>query len=200
MALRRKVYQSPRGNYTKAFKMAQKALTIDESDGFSHGLLGNVYLVMKKYEKAIASGKRSVELQPNGAQFKVVLGSTLGYAGRFDEALVHLKQAIRLNPFPAFYDYYYLGLCYMFKEQFEDALTEFKKVVQRVPKSWVGHWSLAMNYIYLDRNEKARASAAKALELNPNLSVSYFLKISRYKNQAHTQYLLDAMRKAGFPE
>ena len=134
---------------------------------------------MKKYEKAIASGKRSVELLPNGAQFKMVLGSTLGYAGRFDEALVHLKQAIRLNPFPAFYDYYYLGLCYMFKGQFEDALTEFKKLVQRVPKSWIGHWSLAINYIYLDRNEKARASAAKALELNPNLSVSYFLKISK---------------------
>ena len=191
---------SPRENNKKAFRLAQKALSIDESDGFAHCLLGSVYVLMKKYEKAIESGKRSVELQPNGAQFKMVLGSTLGYAGHFDEALVHLKQAIRLNPFPAFYDYYYLGLCYMFKGQFEDALTEFKKLVQRVPKLWIGHWILAINYIYLDRNEKARVSAAKALELNPNLSVSYFLKISKYKNPAHTQYLLDAMRKAGFPE
>jgi adenylate cyclase len=180
--------------------MAQKALTIDESDGFTHGLLGYVYLVMKKYEKAIASGKRSVELQPNGAEVHLLLGSTLGYNGRFDEAIVYLKQAMRLNPFPTWFYYYQLGRCYMFKEQFGDALTEYKKLVQRAPELWIGHWSLAINYIYLDRNEEARASAAKAVELKPNLSVSYLLKILDYKNQAHTQYLIDATRKAGFPE
>jgi tetratricopeptide (TPR) repeat protein len=78
---------SPRENIKKAFKFAQKAIAIDESDGFSHGLLGYVYLLMKKYEKAIASGKRAVELQPNGATAIMYLGSTLGYTGNFDEAL-----------------------------------------------------------------------------------------------------------------
>ncbi|MEN8250762.1 MAG: adenylate/guanylate cyclase domain-containing protein [Bacteroidota bacterium] len=192
--------KSPRENTKKAFKMAQKGLSIDESNGFSHSLLGWVYVLMKKYEKAIASGKRSVELQPNGALVHMLFGSTLGYAGHFDEAIVYLKRAMRLNPFPAYYYYYHLGLCYIIKGQFEDALTEYEKMNQRAPELWLSHWSLAVNYIYLDRNEEARASAAKALELNPHLSVSWILKVSKYKNPAHTQYFLDAMRKAGFPE
>ncbi|RLA39728.1 MAG: hypothetical protein DRR06_18670, partial [Gammaproteobacteria bacterium] len=84
--------------------------------------------------------------------------------------------------------------------QFEDAVTEFKKSAKRAPGNAFSHFYLAVNYIYLDRNEEARASAEKALELFPNLSVSLISKISKYKSQAHTQYLLDAMRKAGFPE
>ena len=176
------------------------ALSIDDSNGFSHGYLGSVYLVMKKYEKAIASGKRSIELQPNGAQAHLLLGNTLVYAGRFDEAIVYLKKAIRLNPFPPYFYYLNLGKCYMFKEQFGDALSEFKKAAQRAPDSEWGYFYLAINHIYLERNEEARASAAKALELNPHLSVSWILKISKYKNPTHTQYLINAMRKAGFPE
>jgi adenylate cyclase len=130
----------------------------------------------------------------------ILLGSTLGYAGRFDEALVYLKQAIRLNPFPSFSYYYSLGLCYMFKGRLGDALIEFKRYVQRAPNISMGHFSLAINYIYLGRNEEARASAAKVLELQPNFSVSLARKMSQYKNPAHTQYFIDAMRKAGFPE
>ena len=37
-------------------------------------LLGSIYLLMRKYEKAIESGKRAVELDPNGAQVHVLLG------------------------------------------------------------------------------------------------------------------------------
>jgi adenylate cyclase len=192
--------ESPRENYTKAFEFAQKALSIDESNGFSHGLLGSVYLLGKKYEKAIASGKRSIELQPNGAQAHLLLGNTLGYAGRFDEAIVYIKQAIRLNPFPPWFYYYHLGRCYIFKEQFGEALSEFKKAAKRAPESAGPHLMLAITYIYLDRIEEAHASAAKALELSPNFSVSFISKTSKFKNQAHIQYIIDAMRKAGFPE
>jgi len=171
---------SPRENYTKAFKFAQKALSLDESDAFSHGLLGYIYLLMRKYEKAIESGKRSLELQPNGALLHVLLGSTLSYAGRVDEAIVHLKQAIRLNPFPAYYNYYHLGRCYLQKGQYEDALAEYKKALQRAPDAYFLYISLAVTYILLDREEEARASAAKALELNPNISVAGYLKTSKY--------------------
>ena len=64
---------------------------------------------------------------------------------------------------------------------------------------WV-NGNLAITYSLLDRQEEARASAAKSLELGPFVSVSFFQKNSPYKNQAHTKLLADAMRKAGFPE
>jgi len=191
---------SPRENYKKAFEFAQKALSLDESDGFSHAALGYIYLMMRKFEKAIESGKRSVELEPNGAMLHLLLGSTLCYAERFDEGIAYIKQAIRLNPFPSYYDYYHLGRCYYCKGQYEDALTEYQKALQRAPDAGILQYSLAVTYSLLDREEEARASAAKALEIFPFLSATFVSKTWRYKTQDGLKITIDAGRKAGFPE
>jgi tetratricopeptide (TPR) repeat protein len=191
---------SPQENLNKAFALSRKTLAMDESNAYSHALSGYIYRRMRKYEKAIEAGKRSVELQPNGAFFKVLYGNTLNSAGRVDEGIAHIKQAIRLNPFPAYYYYSNLGLCYLQKGQYEDALKEFKKALQRAPEAPHIHSALATTYILLDREEEARASAAKSMELAPYVSVSMMSKTLSIKNQAYKELILDAMRKAGFPE
>jgi adenylate cyclase len=191
---------SPRENMKKAFKLSQKVLSMDENDAYSHGLVGYVYLQMRKHEKAIVSGKRAVELAPNGAVVHMMLGSTLSYAGHVDEAIVHLKQARRLNPFPAYFHYVHLGRCYIQKGLYEDALEEYKKALQLTPDAWAVHLVLAAAYALLEREEEARASAEKFLEISPNFSVTYYLKTSRFKNQDHTKLLANAFRKAGIPE
>jgi len=195
-----RIRKSPQENLKKAFELAQKALSLDESDSMSHALLGSVYLWMRQYEKAIAAGERSVELDPNGAFVNGLLGQNLNFAGRPDEAIGYIKKGIRLNPFPASYYFGYLGHYYLLKGQYEKALTEFKKELQLAPESPPIHMRLAMTYILLDREEEARASAEKALELAPFLSVGLFSKVMPYKNQAFLKTILDAMRKAGFPE
>ena len=86
------------------------------------------------------------------------------------------------------------------KGQYEKAVTEFKKAHQRAPKSFTSHIFLAIAYSLLDRQEEARASAEKSLELAPFVSVGLFAKISKFKNEADTKLMADAMRKAGFPE
>jgi len=121
--------KSPRESIAKAFKLAQKALSLDESDSRTHALLGSVYLLMRQYEKAIAAGERSVALNPNGAMVHGLLGNTLSFAGRPDEAIAHLKQGIRLNPFPAYWYFLHLGRCYRQKGQYEEALTAYKKAL-----------------------------------------------------------------------
>jgi adenylate cyclase len=191
---------SPRENLGKALMLGNKALAMDESDGFAHALLGYIYLKMRKYEKAIESGKRSVELQPNGAMVHVLYGNTLNAASRADESIAYLKKAIRLNPFPAFYYYQHLGKAYSQKGQYEKALIEFKKMHRRAPKSPWPHFFLATAYSLLDRKEEAHASAEKCLELMPNISVSFISKTWAINNQDYRELVLDAMRKAGFPE
>jgi tetratricopeptide (TPR) repeat protein len=173
---------------------------MDENDGFAHMTLGYVYLQMRKYEKAIASGERAVELQPNGALVHMLLGATLKFAGHVDEGIAYIKQGIRLNPFPAYYYYYHLGRSYIQKGQYEDALVEFKKARQRAPDAGHLHFSLAVAYVLLDREKEARASAAKGLEFYPDISLAYVSKLIKYKNQANSKRTIDALRKAGIPE
>jgi len=189
--------KSPRESIGMAFKLAQKALSLDEFDAYSHALLGSIYLMMRKYEKAIAAGERSIELDPNGAMLHGLLGMTLSFAGSPDEAIVHLKQGIRLNPFPAYWYFLRLGQSYIQKGQYEEALTAYKKGLQRAPNALANHVHLAVIYVLLDRQEEAGAAAKKVLEFYPNFSVEHISKTLPYKNQAHLKLFVDAMCKAG---
>jgi len=192
--------KSPKESISKAFKLTQKALSLDESDAYSHGLLGSVYLLMRQHEKAIAAGKRSIELEPNGAMVHGILGNTLSLAGKPDEAIGYLNQGIRLNPFPAYWYFMNLGRCYLLKGQYEDALTAYKKALHRAPNAINIHLSLAVTYALLDRQEEAEATAKKALEIDPSFSVKRYSQWAPYKYQADLKFFINAMRKAGLPE
>ncbi len=192
--------KSPKENMKKALELAQKAISLDNFDGMSHGLLGSIYLRMRQHEKAIEVGKRAVELDPNGAHVHLFLGQTFHFTGRPDEAIVYLNKAVRLNPFPPYMYLNALGRCYLQKGEYEKALIEFKKAHQRAPKSGMCHILLAITYSLLGQEEGARASAAKAVEVFPFASIELFSKTMPYKNQADLKLQIDALRKAGFPE
>ncbi len=191
---------SPRENLKKAFIMTQKALSIDESLASAHAILGTIYSMMRKHEMAIAAGKRSIELDPNGAMVHGFLGTILCFAGRQDEAIGYINKGIRFNPFPEYWYFNGLSRCYILKGQYEDALTAAKKALQRHPDSISSHSLLAVIYALLDRQEEAEASVKKALMIMPNMTVELFSKLAPFKNQADLELMLDAMRKAGFPE
>ena len=157
-------------------------------------------MMMRQHEKAIAAGKRSIELDPNGAMLHGLLGLTLSFAGRPDEGIGYLNQGIRLNPFPAYWYFSHLGRCYLLNGRYEDALTAYKKAFHRAPNAVYNHISLAIIYALLDRQEEAEAAVKKTLEIDPSFSVKRSLKMAPFKNQADLKLVVDAMRKAGFPE
>ncbi len=192
--------KSPRESIGKAFKLVQKALSINESSASYHSLLGNVYFMMRKYEKAIAAGKRSIELAPNGAQVNGGLGVILLFAGKPDEAIGYFNKGIRLNPFPAYWYFAHLSRCYSMTGQYENALTAIKKALLRSPNNASNLRQLAIVYALLDRKEEAGAAVKKVLELDPSYSVERASKTAPYKNQADLKLVVDAMRKAGLPD
>ncbi|MDY6791152.1 MAG: adenylate/guanylate cyclase domain-containing protein [Thermodesulfobacteriota bacterium] len=191
---------SPRESIAKSFKLVQKALALDESDAHSHGLLSSVYLMMRQHEKSIAEGKKSVKLEPNGAMMHGLLGMTLSFAGRPDEAIGYLNKGIRLDPFPEYWYFLHLSRCYILKGQYEDALIATKKAIHRAPNHIYNHMLLAVTYALLDRQEEAGAAVKKALEIDHSFSVERVSKTAPFKNKADLKLIIDAMRKAGFPE
>ncbi len=191
---------SSRENFKKAFSLIQKALSMDENNAYSHSLMCNFYTALRKYEKAIDAGKRAVGLQPNSGTAHMRLAKALCYAGQCDQGIIHCKQGIRFNPLPIVYHYTILGRCFFAKGQYEQALYEFKKAVELSPDNGVAHLFSAIVYGLLDRKEEAQTSAKNTLELYPNWSVSFIKKIWPYKAKDNLPKVLDALRKAGFPE
>ena len=133
-------------------------------------------------------------------RLSALLGMTLSYAEHLDDAIAHFKKAIRLNPFSPYWYYKELGTCYIQKGQYEDALTEYKKALQRSPDNIGNHMGLATIYVFLDRQEEAEAEVRKVLEIDPNFSTGLASNLWPYKNPADLKILVDALRKAGLPD
>src|SRR5262249_43964716 len=97
----------------RALEAAQAAVTLDDSLPFAHALLGMVYGNNQQYDQAIAEGERAIALDPNNADSYERQAEVLHFAGRPEEALRMIEQAMRLNPrstpFLLGYSYYIIG-------------------------------------------------------------------------------------------
>jgi adenylate cyclase len=184
----------------KAAELAQKALALDDTLDFSHSLLANIYLMKRHYEKAIAEAKRAVVLNPNGADAHAHLGTTLHYAGERENAIPLLKKAIRLNPIPPNWYLFVLGEVYFMSGKYEEAISVYKKVLNRNSDDIRSLYGLAATYSLSGQEDKARASTEEVLRVSPTFSVEYFGMTLPFKNKADKELLIEALRNAGLPD
>jgi adenylate cyclase len=189
--------KSPRESIEKGIEMAQKALTMDDSLSTVHSLLSILYTLKREYDKSIAEAERGVALEPGGANKLLAYGMSLNYGGRSEEAIPVLQKAIRLNPLGESGSFLHLGHAYRVTGQFEEAVSAYKKAIQRAPNNIFAHHGLAATYIWLGRENEARAEAAEVLRINPKFSLDYIAKTAIWKDQSITNNLIDASRKAG---
>lgn len=189
--------KSPGKCIERAIELAQKALVLNDTLDSTHSLLGNIFLMKRQYDKAIAEAERGVALNPNGADAHAHLGIILHYVGRPEEAIVFLKKATRLNPLPPNWYLFSLGNAYRMKGQYEEAIAVYKKVLHRNPDDMIARTGLAATYSLMGREEEAHAEAAEVLRMNPRFSLDKMAKTMPFKNQADLESYIDALRKAG---
>jgi adenylate cyclase len=189
--------KSPKQPLMKALELMQKAIVLDDTYAEAHSLLGFLFSMTGKHDKAVAEGEHAVTLNPNSAFTHAVLGLILRFEGRHEESIPEYKQAIRLNPIPPSFYTYGLGLAYCFTEQYEEAITWGEKSVRQWPNSLYAHLILTVIYNSLGRDEEARTEAAEVLRINPKFSVEKWAKRLTYKNQADNDRFISALRKAG---
>ena len=189
--------KSPRESIEKGIELAQKALAMDDSLPAAHCLLSNFYTLKREHEKAIAEAEWAVALDLGGAFAHLAYGMSLNYGGRSEEAIPVLQKAIRLNPLGETGYFLHLGHAYRVMGRFEEAVSAYKKSLQRSPDNIFAHLGLAATYSMMGREQEARAEAAEVLRLNPKFSVDSYAKRLMFKDQSVTDNFVDALRKAG---
>ena len=192
--------KSLRKSTERAHRLAQKIFSMDDYDAYSHALLGFVYLYRNEHEKAVAVLQQAVELNPNSARVLMYLGWTLIWAERPQEAIPLLKEAMRLSPLDKQFQgicLYHLGRAYAFMGQYEEAIAELKKSLLITPNHWSTLLALTAVYIGAGREEDASATAKELLKICPKFSLEDFAKEAPYKDPAHKERAIYALRKAG---
>jgi adenylate cyclase len=187
-----------------ANELAQKAIKKDEQNPFTLSLLGGIYLNQRQHEKAIATGKRAISLNPNYAGGYGALAKTMHFSGKFEESVTLMKKAFRLDPkiTPTFL--IYLCKSYIFMERYEEALETCNRMDELARggslAGWIPPLLFANVYQELGKEEAARASVREALKFKPDLSLEFFKMADPYRDPTHLQRVLDAYRRAGLPE
>jgi len=189
--------KSKEDSLSYTIELAQKTMSLDNLDSNAHGVLSSAYRLKGQHDKAIAEGKRAVELNPNSADAHVWLAIALNYADRAEEAIPLFEKAIRLNPFAPTLYFLQLGHSYRFLKRYDEAIASYKKALQLSPNNLFAHLNLTDAYIQVGRDQEARIHAAEVLRIEPDFSLERRAKILPYKNQAEKERHINALRKAG---
>jgi len=179
-----------------AYKLVQKALTLDDSFAGIYATLGSVHLQRGEMKKSIELRKKAVALEPNSANYHALLGTAYLFSGvKTDEAIAELKNANRLDPFPPNWILHYLGTAYRVNGEYEKAIEIFQEAIKNDPNYWISHLGLSICYGLLGQEEEARTAAAEVLRIDPNFSIG---KITTpFKDKADKERSLEVIRKAG---
>jgi adenylate cyclase len=188
--------ESTEQSLARAFELAQKAISLDDSNAAAYCVLANVYAMKKQYDKAIAECERAVSLDPNSAENIMRSGMVLNWAGRAEEAIPYLQNAIRLNPLPPAIYFISLAVAYRDSGQYEKAIEASMKALQREPNNQFSYIHMAVSYIRLGQEKEARAAAAEILRINPKFSLERYAKILPFP-QPIADRVIEDLRKAG---
>jgi adenylate cyclase len=181
---------SPKQSLAKATELLEKAILLDNNLAEAHGLLGFIYAIERRHDKALAQGKKAVALNPNSARAHMLLGKVLIFADKHEEAIPEYKIAIRLNPIPPGYYFWSLGLSYGATGQYDQGIAWCQKAIHMEPDSLLARIMMTAVYSWSGRDEEARAEAAEVLRINPDFSLEKFAKKAGPS-------LVSALRKAG---
>jgi tetratricopeptide (TPR) repeat protein len=193
---------NPDHSVAEGLRLAHKALdsphASPEARFLAHWLVGKLSLwKYKDYEVALAEYDKAEAISPNESDLKASKAEILTWAGKPEEALESVQEAMRLNPhFPIWYSKWF-GFAFYKSGRYQEAID----VLKPIDKEWgdMVRWRAA-SYVNLGNLEAAQLEIKKLLKINPKTTLSSLEKVLPYKNSSDLERELLDLRKAGLPE
>ena len=189
--------QDPDAALEKAFELAQKALSLDDSLPGAYRLLGSLCAWRKEYDNSVTALEKAIALDPNDAESYAALSRTQNFSGKPKDAVELMEKAIRLNPaYPAWYQTF-LGLAYFMMKADDKATMAFKQSVRLNPNFLPPHIFLAAAHSRRGNDDEAQIEVAEVLRISPNYTLERFSELIPIADQAIMAEVQDSLRKAG---
>ena len=160
------------GDYAGAIQALTKALSLAPSEVQAQSLLGWAQMLHEDYDEALTTFSRVLMKEPANSLARINVGYICLKKRIFGEAIEHLSKAIRLDNDrkATLYAHYYLGLVYLEREMFEDAVTFFQKTLQLGPNLIEAYYELGRASWFLGDRDAAKVAwtdGFKANKFNP---------------------------------
>lgn len=185
---------------TEAARVALRAVALDERDSFAHFALGLTLVGFGQIDRAMAEQRRSLELYPHFAAAAGELGRLLAYAGRTGEARAMIRRAMSASPTDPRLSLWYLALAIA---DFVDgdpaaAIQHAATAVAHRPDWYFNHYLLAACQSAGGDLEAAREALAEGMRQMPRFSIATLAIGHPFKNPAHRDRYVAALREAGW--
>jgi TolB-like protein len=186
----------------EGLKFALKAIEIDGDDSHAWVSLGLVHLRQYNPEKAILAFEKAIDLNPSDSEAYRWLGQTQSWSGYAAEALPNIELSLKISPRGPL-----IGPimsrkaeCYLFMEQFEEALIWSKRAVQEPSLLDLGHVAYISILGHLGRTEEAEQAIKTLFGKTPDLSLVTLAASPMFKDENNKKILYEGLKNAGFPE
>jgi adenylate cyclase len=181
----------------RAKELAERTVKLNDTMPDSYVLLAQIYLWKKEHDTAIADAEKAIALAPNNADGYETLGEVLGWAGRPQESLRYIRQAMRLDPHYPFFYLWTLGHAHYLAGNSREAIDAFRKIVAENPNFVPAHAYLAVVLSETGHQNEARAAWLEASRLSPGASLALLRQQLPYRRPADIERFLNAARKVG---
>jgi adenylate cyclase len=159
-----------------ALDMAQRAVALDDSLPWAHGMLAHIYVQKLENDRALTEAQRAIALDHNYAFGYSALAEALNDQGKPAEALAAVEKAMRLDPQNAVNYQDEQGWAYTQLGRWKEAIPALKSYLVSNPDYLWGHSFLAIDYYNLGDRDAARAEMAqveRVIALSPSSATGY---------------------------
>ncbi len=187
--------ESPAAFLSRAEEMANRALSLNDSEVRARIVLGRIHIFYNRYEQAKAEMDRAITINPNDAHALAGRGNILMWLGQTNASIEALELAQRIDPELNAIDRFALSLAYYLKRRYAAAIEQAEI---NISKSEGAHFSrvvLAASYAQQNRSEDAARVASAIRQLDPTFDPQTFG--SKFLNPADLEHLRGGLRKAG---
>jgi TolB-like protein/class 3 adenylate cyclase/cytochrome c-type biogenesis protein CcmH/NrfG len=195
----------PEQDLSNSYRMAARAVELDDGDSRTHTSMGWVYLFTNELDRAKHHLDTALRLNPNDTRVLVYCSRHAVFDGKPEQGVEMIERALQLNPFGKYH--WYFGLAKFAARRYDEAIELLRNV--RDPSSAVVAL-LAASFAQLNRMDEARLALNRFRELANRTPVmqklcdpadwrKYFVVRWPFRDKADLEHLLAGLRKAGVP-
>jgi TolB-like protein len=182
-----------------AEREALAAILADSEDPWAHHALGGVYLFRRRFDDSLAEFELALRLNPNFSLAQGYYGLTLSYCGRWEEADLAARRALRLSPRDPF-SAIYCGIdsyAQFVGRNYEEAMRLAREGIRQRGDFVGAHRVLTAAAGMAGQHDAAKAALHELRRTQPNISLAWIAEQMPIKHDADRQHYLEGFRRAG---